>query len=67
MKIKNYNVTHIETGSVRHHAGVSPTQLTSGEIAAETIASGYHTPPLEWNPDSTQWMVEESDTAGITD
>lgn len=60
MKIKNYIVTHIETGSTSRHAGISPTRLTAGEISSETIANGYYTPPMEWNPDINQWKVEEA-------
>ena len=60
MKTKNYTVTHIASGDVRHHAGVSPAQLTSGEISAERIAAGYHTPAMDWSPDPLQWRVEEA-------
>jgi len=57
MNINNYIVTYIKTGSTRRHAGISPTQLSSGEISAETIREGYHTPDFNWNPNPADWLV----------
>ena len=57
--IKNYIVTHLESGVTRRHAGTSPTQLTSGEISAETIAAGNYIPEFRWNPNPAEWLVEE--------
>ena len=65
--INNYIVTHLESGSTRRHAGVSPTQLTSGETNTETINGGYHIPPMGWSPDPTQWRVDRLDEDGMLD
>ena len=65
MNINNYMVTHLESGSARCHAGVSPTALTRGEIDAETINGGYYIPPMNWSPDPTQWRVDRLDEDGM--
>lgn len=58
-EIKNYKVTHIKSGATRRHAGISPHNLTSGEISAETIREMKYFPDFTWNPNPTEWLVEE--------
>lgn len=65
--INNYIVTHLESGSTTSHAGVSPTQLTSGVVSAEAIGGGYYIPPMNWSPDLTQWRVDRLDEDGMLD
>ena len=65
--INNYMVTHLESGSARCHAGVSPTALTRGEISAERINSGHYSPPMNWSPDPSQWRVDQLDDGMLTD
>ena len=59
MKIKNYLVTHLVSGEVTTHAGVSPHQLTNGQINAEAIASNHFIPPMEWTPNPLDYSVVE--------
>jgi len=65
--IRTYIVTCLKTGSVATHAGLSPTQLSFGQITAAAIANGYATPRMEWNPHPEDYRVVELPQTPPTD